>query len=38
MHFPPQLKAENMYNLYSGINDRIFKEKNIFQIMIIGKF
>ena len=28
--YVPQMKAENMYNSYSGIKNRIFKEKKLF--------
>ena len=28
--YVPQMKAENMYNSYSGIKNRIFKEKFFF--------
>ena len=28
--YVPQMKAENMYNSYSGIKNRIFKEKKFF--------
>ena len=28
--YVPQMKAENMYNSYSGIKNRILKEKKIF--------
>ena len=28
--YVPQMKAENMYNSYSGIKNRIFKKKNFF--------
>ena len=37
--YVPQMKAENMYNSYSGIKNRIFKEKKIFlKFLIFRKF
>ena len=37
--YVPQMKAENMYNSYSGIKKRIFKEKKIFfKFLIFQKF
>ena len=37
--YVPQMKAENMYNSYSGMKNRIFKEKKIFlKFLIFRKF
>ena len=38
--YVPQMKAENMYNSYSGIKNRIFKEKKTFflKFLIFQKF
>ena len=37
--YVPQMKAENMYNSYSGIKNRILKEKKIFlKFFIFWKF
>ena len=35
--YVPKMKAENMYNSYSGIKNRIFKEKKFFEIFDFSK-